>query len=109
MAQGVRGRLDATWGVSTTGVAGPGPAEGKPAGTVHIAVAGPSGTATRALELNGTRAEIRKAAVEAVLALALDETGATDQTAAPVAEPRGTVGLSGPQSGGPSTDQRPAT
>ena len=106
MAEGVRSRLTATWGISTTGVAGPGPAEGKPAGTVHIAVAGPSGTATRALRLNGTRAEIRRATVDAVLDLVLDETGATGQSAAALVDPRGTVGLSGPPHGsGPATDE----
>ena len=110
MAEGVRARLGATWGLATTGVAGPGPAEGKPAGTVHVAVAGSSGTATRALQLNGTRAEIRRATVAAALRLALEETGATDGTAAPVVEPRGTVGLTGSSHrGGPETDERPAT
>ena len=38
MAEGVRDRLGATVGAATTGVAGPDPAEGKPAGTVYIAV-----------------------------------------------------------------------
>jgi len=108
MAEGVRARLSATWGLSTTGVAGPGPAEGKPAGTVHVAVAGPAGTVTHALELKGTRAEIRSGAVAAVLNLALHETGATDETAAALVEPRGTVGLSGPLRG-PLTDETPAT
>ncbi|GAB3059767.1 CinA family protein [Intrasporangium mesophilum] len=101
MAEGCRTRLGATWGISTTGVAGPGPSEGKPAGTVHIAVAGPSGTVTRALELNGTRAQIRAATVAAVLGLALEQTDTLGGTAAPLADPRGTVGLSGPQRGGP--------
>lgn len=72
MAEGVRDRLGATWGVSTTGVAGPGPAEGKPAGTVHVAVAGPAGTVSRVLQLNGGRPQVRAAATEAALALALD-------------------------------------
>jgi nicotinamide-nucleotide amidase len=102
MAEGVRERLGATWGLATTGVAGPGPAEGKPAGTVHVAVAGPSGTATRLLRLKGTRAQVRAGAVAGVLALALGETRATRGTAAPVADPRGTVGLSAP--GSPATD-----
>src|SRR5580704_15070255 len=38
MADGVRNRLGATIGVATTGVAGPGPQDGQPAGTVHVAV-----------------------------------------------------------------------
>ncbi|MGW5241307.1 CinA family protein [Monashia sp. NPDC004114] len=101
MAEGCRARLGATWGVATTGVAGPGPSEGKPAGTVHIAVAGPSGTVTRALELNGTRAQIRAATVAAVLGLALEQTDTLGRTAALLADPRGTVGLSGSQRGGP--------
>ena len=41
MARGVRRRLDATWGVATTGVAGPDSQEGQPVGTVWVAVAGP--------------------------------------------------------------------
>ena len=43
LAEGVRDRLGATWGVGVTGVAGPDEQEGKPAGTVHVAVAGPDG------------------------------------------------------------------
>jgi nicotinamide-nucleotide amidase len=110
MAEGVRRRLGATWGLATTGVAGPGPSEGKPAGTVHVAVAGPSGTVTRALELNGTRAQIRAATVDAVLRLAEHETGATCPTPAPPGDPRGTVGVSGHPHGGPhdsAQHQRP--
>ncbi len=110
MAEGVRRRLGSTWGVSTTGVAGPGPSEGKPAGTVHVAVSGPSGTVTRALELKGTRAEIRAATVEAVLRLAAQESGATRQTPAPPGEARGTVGLSDHLDGGSAPDRTtPAT
>lgn len=95
MAEGVRRLLGATWGLSTTGVAGPGPAEGKPPGTVHVAVAGPTGTATRALRLDGSRAEVRAATVVALLELAAEMMGAPGQTAAPSDEPRGTVGTSG--------------
>jgi nicotinamide-nucleotide amidase len=69
MAEGVRDRLLATFGMATTGVAGPDPAEGKPAGMVFIAVAGPAGTASRELALTGSRPEVRAATVSAVLGL----------------------------------------
>ena len=38
MAEGVRARLGATYGLATTGVAGPEPSDGQPVGTAHIAV-----------------------------------------------------------------------
>jgi nicotinamide-nucleotide amidase len=69
MAEGVRRRLGATFGAATTGVAGPDPAEGKPVGTVHIAVSAPGGTAVRSLTLAGSREEIRERAVGEVLGL----------------------------------------
>jgi len=71
MAEGARRRLDATWGVATTGVAGPGPAEGKPAGTVFVAVSGPSGTRAEALALTGERIDVRQSTVDAGLSLLL--------------------------------------
>ncbi|MBX6388555.1 MAG: competence/damage-inducible protein A [Frankia sp.] len=55
LAANVREMFGATWGLSTTGVAGPAEQEGKPVGTVHIGVAGPDGTATRSLRLPGNR------------------------------------------------------
>lgn len=67
MAVAARERLGATYGLSTTGVAGPGPSEGKPAGTVHIAVAGPDETWTTRLELDGDRDTIRRQTVDALL------------------------------------------
>lgn len=42
MASGAKSKFAATWGLSTTGVAGPGPHNGRPAGTVWIGIAGPS-------------------------------------------------------------------
>lgn len=96
MAEGVRSRLAATWGLSTTGVAGPGPAEGKPEGTVHVAVSGPQGTVTRQLRLDGGRAEIRRRTVAEVLALAVAQAGAVAETTGTPSEPRGTVGDTGP-------------
>lgn len=72
MAGGVRSLMGATYGLATTGVAGPGPDNGRAAGTVYVAVASPGSSRVRALSLSGDRAEIRAAAVLAVLAL-LDE------------------------------------
>ena len=69
MAEGVRQRLGATYGVATTGVAGPGPADGKPQGTVFVAVDGPSGPAGAGLQLAGDRREVREGSVLSVLSL----------------------------------------
>ncbi|WP_432496559.1 CinA family protein [Kineococcus auxinigenes] len=71
MARGARARLGADVGLATTGVAGPGPADGHPAGTVFVAVAAdalPGGAAARRLALAGERAEVRRTAVQEVLA-----------------------------------------
>lgn len=73
MAEGVRDRLGADWGVSTTGVAGPDPQDGRPVGTVHVAVAGPLGARTADLRLTGDRTAIRTASVTAVLELLAGE------------------------------------
>jgi nicotinamide-nucleotide amidase len=71
MAEGVRNRLGATVGVSTTGVAGPGPADGHPAGTVHVAVSLAGDTVVRTMALQGNRDEVRRLTVERVLGLLL--------------------------------------
>ncbi len=72
MARGVRLRLDAGWGVATTGVAGPDEQEGKPVGTVWVAVAGPDVVRTRLLALDGDRRSIREASCDAALSLLRD-------------------------------------
>jgi nicotinamide-nucleotide amidase len=69
MAEGARHQLAATVGVSTTGVAGPDRSDGKPVGTVHIAVCGRRQTVGRTLALTGSRHEIRMATVEHALGL----------------------------------------
>ncbi|MFL6090376.1 MAG: CinA family protein [Aeromicrobium sp.] len=71
MADGIRLRLGATWGVATTGVAGPESSEGKPVGTVFVAVSGPDASAVRELDLPGDRGAIRRATTAAVLSLLL--------------------------------------
>lgn len=69
MAEGVRERLNATVGVATTGVAGPDPAEGKPPGTVHIAVRAGGSTVAETLALAGSREDIRRQTVARCLRL----------------------------------------
>ncbi len=69
MAEGARTALGASVGVGTTGVAGPDPADGRPVGTVHIAVATPGRTVHEALALTGGRAAIRLGTVQRVLLL----------------------------------------
>jgi nicotinamide-nucleotide amidase len=69
MAAGVRARLGASYGLSTTGVAGPGPADGKPQGTVFIAIDGPAGPSGSGLRLGGDRQEVRNRVVQLVLSL----------------------------------------
>lgn len=73
MAEGVRRVLGTDVGLATTGVAGPDPQDGRPPGTVHVAVVTPAGTAVSSLTLPGGRAEVRAAACAQVLALALSE------------------------------------
>ena len=76
MAIGAARECGAWIGVSTTGVAGPEPHGGHPAGTVYIgwAVLDAAGTEASAqghelLQLTGGRAEVRQATVDAVVAL----------------------------------------
>jgi nicotinamide-nucleotide amidase len=68
MAAGARDRLGATWGLATTGVAGPDPADGFPPGTVHIAASAGS-PATRSLALAGDRDRVRRDTVDQALQL----------------------------------------
>ncbi|MDO5711437.1 MAG: nicotinamide-nucleotide amidohydrolase family protein [Micrococcales bacterium] len=67
LAAGARHRFAADWGVGTTGVAGPEPADGRPVGTVYIAVSGPRGNHSEQLALVGDRATVRAQAVAAAL------------------------------------------
>ncbi len=46
MAHAIREQLEADFGIGITGVAGPDEQEGKPVGTVHIAIEGPTGVVT---------------------------------------------------------------
>ncbi|MBT1617780.1 MULTISPECIES: CinA family protein [Curtobacterium] len=73
MAAGVRIALSvdgepATWGISTTGVAGPDPQDGKPVGTVYVGIASAAGAEAFELHLDGDRGAIRHATVSELLA-----------------------------------------
>jgi PncC family amidohydrolase len=76
MARGVAVRLRATFGLATTGVAGPGAADGR-AGEVYVALAGPGvsgeGCSVLSLQLDGGRDDVRREAVRRGLALAAEE------------------------------------
>lgn len=72
MADRARERFGSDYALSTTGVAGPDRSEGKPAGTVFIALAGPESTIFEPLHLDGDRDTIRNQTVERCLSLLLD-------------------------------------
>jgi nicotinamide-nucleotide amidase len=70
LAEGIRARAGATYGLATTGVAGPsGGSPEKPVGTVHIALAAPAGTTHRHLKLAGSRDRITSMSAGLVLDL----------------------------------------
>ncbi len=70
MAEGVRERLESTWGVGITGIAGPsGGTPEKPVGLVHWAVAGPRGTVHGSRVFPGSRPFVRRWAAHAALDL----------------------------------------
>ncbi len=71
MASAARARLGVDVGVGITGVAGPSEQEGKPVGTVHIAVESPQGVATASPNLSSrSRVEVKWRATQAALNLA---------------------------------------
>ena len=69
MASGIRKKYNSTYGISTTGVAGPGKAYGQRAGTVWIGISSANNTYAIPLLLTGDRETIRKATIESALAL----------------------------------------
>ena len=70
MAEGIRERTGADYGISVTGIAGPagGTAE-KPVGLVYIGIADLTGTQVKELRLSGTREHIRDRAAKHALNL----------------------------------------
>jgi nicotinamide-nucleotide amidase len=70
LAEGIRARAGSTYGIGTTGIAGPdGGTEHKPVGTVHLALATPIGTVHRRLRVPGGRPRVTQRAASAGLDL----------------------------------------
>jgi nicotinamide-nucleotide amidase len=72
MAEGIRRAcavdgVPASIGLSTTGVAGPDPQDGKPVGTVYVGLASEAGTKVVALTFGGSRNAIRSSVVSECL------------------------------------------
>ncbi len=79
MAAGARRLLGTTYGVSTTGVAGPQRQEDKPVGTVFVGVAGPHGVHAVELALDGDRPTVQEASVDEALSALADMIGSDSQ------------------------------
>ncbi len=86
MATGCRDAFGATYGIATTGVAGPTEQDGKPVGTVFVAIVGPDdvgqahgGRVVRELLLRGNRQRIRQASVTTALDMLRRLLGGFDQ------------------------------
>ncbi|WP_034233610.1 nicotinamide-nucleotide amidohydrolase family protein [Arcanobacterium sp. S3PF19] len=73
MAQGAAECCGSDFALSTTGVAGPGPNEGKAAGTVFIGCVGAGLRIAREYHFSGTRNDVRKGTVKAAMELFLRE------------------------------------
>jgi PncC family amidohydrolase len=67
MAEGVRRRSGADWGLSVTGIAGPGSAGKIPAGRVFIALIGPGVRRSWKCFFSGNRARIRRNTIHRAL------------------------------------------
>lgn len=76
MAEGARSKCRSDWALATSGIAGPaGGTEEKPVGTVWIACAGPSGTATLKIHAGTDRGQIQDRATAAAIALLREQFG----------------------------------
>ena len=72
MARGVAGLLRADVAVSVTGVGGPGPEEGEPAGTVYVGLVRGDDVSVRRLDLDGDPEQILERTAQEALALLAD-------------------------------------
>jgi nicotinamide-nucleotide amidase len=67
LAEGVRERCGATWGIGLTGVAGPDPVDGHGPGRVYVGISDGRRTGVLDLDLPGDRAAVRAGAVDAAM------------------------------------------
>ncbi|NYJ04196.1 CinA family protein [Petropleomorpha daqingensis] len=65
LAEGIRARCGATWGVGLTGVAGPDPADGHAPGRVYLGLSDGRRTDVVQLDLAGDRQAVREGSVAA--------------------------------------------
>jgi nicotinamide-nucleotide amidase len=72
LAEGIRDRCTATWGIGLTGVAGPDPVDGHGPGRVYLGVSDGARTDVLLLDLPGDRAAVRTGAVQAALQALLE-------------------------------------
>jgi nicotinamide-nucleotide amidase len=75
LADGVRVRCTATWGIGLTGVAGPDPVDGHRPGRVYLGLSDGDRTDVIPLDLLGDRQAVRTGAVEAAMAALLGRLG----------------------------------
>lgn len=66
MAEAARKKFGTTWGIATTGIAGPGDYQGIPEGTVWVAVSGPVNQSLQ-LQLDSGREAIRTGAISSAI------------------------------------------
>jgi nicotinamide-nucleotide amidase len=66
MADAVRVKFGTTWGIATTGIAGPGDYQGIPEGTVWVAIRGPINQSIQ-LQLDTGREAIRTGAISSAI------------------------------------------
>ena len=66
MADGAREKFGTTWGIATTGIAGPGDFQGIPEGTVWVSIRGPINQSIQ-LQLDSGREAIRTGAISSAI------------------------------------------
>jgi nicotinamide-nucleotide amidase len=93
LAEGIRVRCSATWGVGLTGVAGPDPVGGHPPGRVYLGLSDGLLTVVHELDLPGDRAAVRAGAVQAALQRLLGRLAEHPLPSDPTGTAAGNVGV----------------